>query len=58
MEVPVCVDVCPTKALELIEMDQYEEAIRRKTSRLITDLQDENGRESTLLLDLASPGGR
>ena len=58
MEVPVCVDVCPTRTLELLEMDQFEEAIGRKTTRLISDLQGENGRESTLLLDLASPNGR
>ncbi len=58
MEGPVCVEVCPTKALELLEIDQYEKTIGRKTSRLITDLQDEKGRESILLLDLASPDGR
>ncbi len=55
MEIPVCVDVCPTKALELLDMAQYEEAIGRKTGRLITELDDEDRRKSTLLLDLAGP---
>ena len=58
MEVPVCVDVCPTKALELLDMEQYEEAITRKTDQLITELHDENRQGSTLLLDLASSGSR
>lgn len=58
MEVPVCVDVCPTKALELLELDNYEEIIGRKTTRLISDLQGEKGRESILLLDLVNPDDR
>lgn len=58
MEVPVCVDVCPTKALELLDLTEYEKAISRKTGRLITELHDKDRRETMLLLDLAGPGDR
>jgi carbon-monoxide dehydrogenase iron sulfur subunit len=58
MEVPVCVDVCPTRALELLDIDQYEEALCRKTGRLINDLHGEERQDFTLLLDLASQSNR
>jgi carbon-monoxide dehydrogenase iron sulfur subunit len=58
MEVPVCVDVCPTKALEVLEMSQYEAAIGSKTGELVGDLHDEDRRGKLLLLDLASSNDR
>lgn len=40
MEYPVCVDVCPTKALQLVELDDLEQIIREKrltaVDRLLT----------------------
>ncbi len=58
MEVPVCVDVCPTQSLELLEMSQYEAAIGQKTGQLVDDLQDDNRQGRLLLLDLASSNDR
>ncbi len=52
MEVPVCIDVCPTKALELIDIDNYEEVLRKKRAETADALPIENRRGSTLLLDL------
>ena len=57
MEIPVCVDVCPTKALELIDVDQYEELLRKKRAETATDLQKTNGLDGTLLLDLVQETG-
>ena len=58
MEVPVCVDVCPTKALEVLEMSQYEAVIGRKTRELVGDLHDDDRQGRLLLLDLASSNDR
>ena len=52
MEVPVCVDVCPTRALELIDLDQYDSFIRAKRMETATGLQEEKGTGGKLLLDL------
>ena len=30
MEYPVCVDVCPTKALELVEIGDYEDLLKKR----------------------------
>jgi carbon-monoxide dehydrogenase iron sulfur subunit len=54
MAIPVCVDVCPTKALALIELDDYEEFIGRKRAKAVTGLDDTRGPEGALLLDLAA----
>lgn len=52
MEVPVCIDVCPTKALELIDVAHYEELLRRKRKETTAGLQIKNKGDGTLLLDL------
>ena len=53
MEVPVCVDVCPTKALALIELDDYDEFLGRKRAEAVSGLDDKTRPEGALLLDLA-----
>jgi len=57
MEVPVCVDVCPTKALELIDVDQYEELLRKKRAQTAVGLHDKKGIDGALLLDLVKEPG-
>jgi len=51
MENPVCVEVCPCKALELMEIGDYEEMLRRRREKVTQKLavSKENG---LLLLDL------
>jgi len=51
MEYPVCVDVCPTKALELIDMDAYEHHLREKR-RSISEQLAESRANGICLLDL------
>jgi anaerobic carbon-monoxide dehydrogenase iron sulfur subunit len=44
MEKPVCVDVCPTKTLELVDLDEIETFFcekRRKTARAMADSDGE-----------------
>ncbi len=57
MEVPVCVDVCPTKALELVDVDKYEELLKKRRAETAADLQGRDGRDGTLLLDLVQLAG-
>jgi carbon-monoxide dehydrogenase iron sulfur subunit len=52
MEVPVCVDVCPTEALELIDVDQYDELLRKKRTETAADLRIKQKGNGTLFLDL------
>jgi Fe-S-cluster-containing dehydrogenase component len=53
MEVPVCVDVCPTEALALIELDDYDEFIGRKRAIAVSELDGKTRPKGALLLDLA-----
>jgi carbon-monoxide dehydrogenase iron sulfur subunit len=51
MEKPACVDVCPTKALEVVELEEIEDLLResrQKTARAMTEV----GSEGIRLLDL------
>ena len=52
MESPVCVDACPTQALELIDMDQYEKFTGRKRVETLADLPKDKGFDGGLLLTL------
>jgi len=52
MESPVCVDSCPTRALELIDLDQYEKFTGRKRVETVTDLPKDKGLDGGLLLNL------
>jgi len=51
MEKPVCVDVCPTKALELIELDDTEKLVRAKRVTTAAQLAAVAG-EGQCLVDL------
>ena len=57
MESPVCVDVCPTQALELVDIDGYEGFTRRKRLETATGLQENKGLYGKLLLDLVQEQG-
>jgi carbon-monoxide dehydrogenase iron sulfur subunit len=51
MESPVCVEVCPCKALELVEIGDYEEMLRRKREK-VTQKLTVGKKNGLLLLDL------
>ncbi len=50
MEKPVCVDVCPTRALELVELEEIEKLLQEK--RFKTAEATAGGGEGLLLLNL------
>jgi anaerobic carbon-monoxide dehydrogenase iron sulfur subunit len=51
MENPVCVEVCPCKALELVELEKFDEMLRRKRESVAGELAGEN-KKRLLVLDL------
>jgi carbon-monoxide dehydrogenase iron sulfur subunit len=51
MEKPVCVDVCPTKALEVVELDGIDEHLRQKRLAAAASVAD-GGKEGIRILDL------
>jgi anaerobic carbon-monoxide dehydrogenase iron sulfur subunit len=53
MEGPVCVDVCPTRALELVELDEIETLLRERRQDISKGLGGEKKR-GLCLLDLSS----
>ena len=53
MEYPVCVDVCPTNALELVELDDLEQVIQVKRHSIVGQLATEK-RKGLIVLDLES----
>lgn len=57
MELPVCADVCPTQALELVDLDQYQDIIRSKRRETADSLQGRQDHGGTLLLDLVQETG-
>jgi carbon-monoxide dehydrogenase iron sulfur subunit len=38
MEEPVCVDVCPTRALELVDLNAFEDLLREKRKGVARDV--------------------
>ncbi len=48
-ENPVCVDVCPTRALELVELGEIEKLLREKRLRTVRDITGSSG--GLVLLD-------
>jgi carbon-monoxide dehydrogenase iron sulfur subunit len=51
MEKPVCVDVCPTKALEVIDLSEVETLLREKRRKTAQEMANCDG-EGLRLLDL------
>ena len=56
MEYPVCVDVCPTKALELVALDDFDQIMREKR-RVVVDRLTSESRDGIYILDLSSNTG-
>ena len=52
MENPVCVEVCPTHALELVELDDYDSMLRERRMEIQEITAFENKKEGLLLLEL------
>ena len=51
MENPLCVEVCPCKALELVDLGEFEEMLRQRREE-VTKKLSENKKDGLLLLDL------
>jgi carbon-monoxide dehydrogenase iron sulfur subunit len=51
MEKPVCVDVCPTSALELVDLDQIETLLSEKRRKAAGEMGNDQ-REGIRLLDV------
>jgi carbon-monoxide dehydrogenase iron sulfur subunit len=51
MENPVCVEVCPCKALELVDLEDFEEILQQRRDRVVRELAGGN-RKGLLVLDL------
>ena len=51
MENPVCVEVCPCKALELVEVEDFEKILRQRREGVVRELAGSN-RKGLLVLDL------
>jgi len=51
MENPVCLEVCPAQALQLVELDDFEEMLRQRRKEIGKTLA-ENKKYGLLLLDL------
>ena len=52
MEYPVCVDVCPTEALELIDLDRYEDLLASRRKKTIDQIQGKSDHTGLFLLEL------
>ena len=52
MDHPVCVEVCPTQAIEVVELDKIEEKFREKRQAAVGSAACASGEEAFLLLDL------
>lgn len=52
MDDPVCVAVCPTGAIEVVDLDKIEEKYQEKRRAAVNAAADASGEEAFLLLDL------
>ncbi|MEW6673681.1 MAG: 4Fe-4S dicluster domain-containing protein [Thermodesulfobacteriota bacterium] len=53
MEHPVCVDVCPTRALELVDLDEFEDLLHQRRTQTIKEAAAGKTAGKLLLLDSA-----
>jgi len=51
MEDPICLEVCPCQALELVDLDDFEKILRRRRQDAVRKLVEEK-RTGLVLLDL------
>jgi len=56
MENPVCLEVCPAHALELVELDDFEEILLQRRQEISEILTSGKRRKGLLLLDFAGEG--
>lgn len=52
MDNPVCVEVCPTHALELVELDEFETLLHQRRRQAVQEAADASKADEMLLLDL------
>jgi Fe-S-cluster-containing hydrogenase component 2 len=52
MENPVCVEVCPAHALELVDLDDFEEMLGERRRRVTETLSINDEKRGLLVLDL------
>ena len=52
MDNPVCVEVCPCRALELVDLDDYEKLLRPKREEISGAVAGRKDKGSLLLLEL------
>ena len=52
MDRPVCVEVCPTQAIEVVDLDKIEEKFREKRQVVVEAAAAASSQEAFLLLDL------
>jgi carbon-monoxide dehydrogenase iron sulfur subunit len=57
MEEPVCVDVCPTHALELVELDDYEVLLHQRRQKASQEIAACKEKDRVLLLGLENGTG-
>ncbi len=50
MELPVCVDVCPTQALELVDLAEYDDVLQAKRESTVEALRKTPAQKGALLL--------
>jgi Fe-S-cluster-containing hydrogenase component 2 len=43
MEKPACVDVCPTKALEVVELEEIEDLLRENRQKTTSSMVEARG---------------
>ncbi len=53
MEFPVCVDVCPTRALELVDLDRYDKFLQARREEAMGAVKAHGPGQGVLMLDLA-----
>jgi Fe-S-cluster-containing hydrogenase component 2 len=52
MEQPVCVDVCPTRALKLVDTDEFEGVYKEKRRKAAETAVSAGGADGFVIMDL------